>query len=943
MADPNDPWAEFNPQPAAGGAVYGAPDPSAPYRASAEVRAQAGEIRANEDQARQDAAFGLAEKNADIAAEANVRAARADARAEQERIPAAAATGIQENLKTLRELDAALNGLNGRPQSIGPGTGVLGDTFTQYNDPEGTGVRAGVGAVGAFKIHDLSGAAVSASEAPRFTAFVPTVQDRPEVAKAKLEKFREQLQAQIREANDFYAPANGYRPYTTPGLDEALRPAGVTAEDEQAGLTGGVTDDSPVVAPVAPANGAPSGGGGPGGGVSDGLLQGVGSIVEGAASIPAIVVDPIATTLGRALGYGDYTSDFASQVRGDLGLPANQDRTANALIKGGTSALTGSWLARGASALAGSQPVRNALASFGATPARDAAAGVGAAAGGEIGQEVGGTPGRVIGTLAGGVGGYGAGSALARQAGGIRTPNALAAAADRQGVDLLPADVGGVGTRMATGAVGRTLGGIPLAEGAERSIATAAGARNRVAANVGDVSDPAGAGQAARRGFSEFTKSSAARAGQLFERVSVPADAKVQLGNTRQALGDVTRGMQSNPELSKLWASHPKLRASLEALTPTDVAPQGRQAFIEASDKLSKAQDAYQVARSNVTSPAEQNAARQAVEQARSEVQAAQEVAATPPQGGELSWNDMKRFRSIVGEIIGQPGVAADGSDVAGLRKLYGALSSDMEVSAARAGPKALQEFRRANQYWRGRESRLEDVFSTLLGKRDQRSDEAVFKQINSWAQSGGSDFSRLARTIRSMPEDEANTVRATIIQRMGMASPARGGEDVFTPDVFSTQWNGLNSRAKTVLFPNKQHRQDLEDIASITTAMKRAGEYRNFSNTALGANLTGTGLTALSGPAGLLTAAAYSGATFSLGKLLASPRFARVLASTKSLPEAEAGRKLSQQLTVIAARDPALRADAKGLQEYLNQAFAQSPTRAAANDEPNRRREPPQ
>ncbi len=134
------------------------------------------------------------------------------------RIPATALSGIQENLRNLRQLDHALSSLDprtGRPNSIGPGTGFFGNTVTQFNDPQGTTTRARVGEVGAVKIHDLSGAAVSASEAPRFQPFVPTVTDRPEVARDKLQNFRQNLIDTIREQEVAYSPANGYLPYRT--------------------------------------------------------------------------------------------------------------------------------------------------------------------------------------------------------------------------------------------------------------------------------------------------------------------------------------------------------------------------------------------------------------------------------------------------------------------------------------------------------------------------------------------------------------------------------------------------------------------------------------------------------------------------------------------------------------------------------------------------------
>lgn len=688
---------------------------------------------------------------------------------------------------------------------------------------------------------------------------------------------------------------------------------------EPLGLVDTVSDDGPAESRSTPASdNAPYSMSN----IARGLGQGAGSIVEAGGEFLGLLANPIGSVIGRAAGYEGYTADLGTTLREALSLPDNPNAISDTIIKGGTGALTGSLAARGASVLTNPGTWQNALAQFGATPVRDALAGAGAGLGGEVGRELGGVPGQVVGTLAGGVGGYFSGNALARFA-SPRTASPVMQAADDLGVTMLPADVGGVGTRMATGAVGRTLGGIPIAEGAERSINSAATARTRIAGEFGAPTDNVRAGQAVKRGFKQFENGSLARAEDLYGRVSVPADTQVQLGQTRGALAEVTRGMQSNPELSRLWANHPRLRATLEALTPKDVAAGGRQAFMDASERLSGLHQQYEQMSNAVTDPKRLLDLRNQIAAARQDLTAAKGLVDTPPQGGELSWEDMKRFRSIVGEVIGQPGIQRDGSDIAGLRKLYGALSADMEVTAARAGPKALQEFRRANQYWRGRESRIDDVFSVLLGKDGGRSDEAVFKQINSWAQGDSGDFSRIARTIRSMPDDEANTVRATLIQRMGMAKPA--GQDatgeVFQPALFSTQWRGLSKRAKAVLFPNTQHRQDLDKLAEITDGMKRATAYQNFSNTALSVNAAGQGALALTNPP---LATALAGLQFAGGKLLASPRFARIIASTSKLPARVQGRKLKEQLSILATREPMLASDVEALQEHLQNTAAQ-------------------
>jgi hypothetical protein len=291
----------------------------------------------------------------------------------------------------------------------------------------------------------------------------------------------------------------------------------------------------------------------------------------------------------------------------------------------------------------------------------------------------------------------------------------------------------------------------------------------------------------------------------------------------------------------------------------------------------------------------------------------------------------MKKFRTIVGEVVGQPSMTSDGSDIAALRKLYGALSKDMEATAAATSPEALQKWNRATQYWRGRQDRIDDVFSTLFGKDGKRSDEKVFNQINSWAQGRSGDFKRLARTIRSMPKDEADTVRATIVNEMGKVPPARqagAAGDVFAPTEFSKQWQGLSQRAKSVLFPDKQHRKDLDDLSTIMEEMKAADTYQNYSRTALGVNTAIQGGLAI---ANWPVAATLAAMQFGAGKLLASPRFARIIASSTRLPPEKAGRAMKEQLGVLAGREPIMRSEINEFMQAMNDNMA----RPLAAEEP--------
>jgi len=715
-----------------------------------------------------------------------------------------------------------------------------------------------------------------------------------------------------------------------------LGPDGEQAYDKDGnylGLVGKVTDDSPEAPKPPPTAG-------------DQIKAGVGDLVQGAGDVLGIINNPLNATINAVTG-SHLTTDTGETLRGMTGLP-HGDKTAEMINRLGVGAFLPS-VAAGRLAEYAPGVVGGALRTVASNPLREMAAGAGAGAGSEAGKDYG-APGQIIGGVIGGVLGHTASGIPGAVKGALsaeRAPNAVMAAADRQNVTMMPADVGGTGTRMASGVVGRTLGEIPMSEGAQGALATATNARNRVASNIGTVADETGAGQAAQRGAKAWVAHSDTRGGQLYDAIPVPSDAPATLEATRSTLADVIRGFTSNPRLSKIWTGHPQLRATLEALTPVDVSAAGRAEFAAANEKLAALKGQYETLRNTVIAPAKLGEIRAQIGEAEKAVIAASEKANRPPEGGKLSWEDMKRLRSIVGEIVGDPSLTSDGNAKGAMRKLYGALSQDMEATATQAGPKALDAFQKANRYWRGRQDRIDNVLSGILGDDLKKGETAAFEQINRWAQTKGGDFKNLSRALRSMPPEEANTVRATVVSKMGQASPGRQNADglEFSPAEFVTQWNRISPRAKTVLFPNEQHRADMDDLATVFANMKRAGEYSNVSKTSLSANAAGHGALAMTGIPGLLLSGGAAGAEFGFGKLLASPRFARWLASSPVHADPGQIQSYAERLGKIAIAEPLIASDVKAVQEYLRQSISQSPVRAAATTEKeqDRRRVPPQ
>jgi hypothetical protein len=208
----------------------------------------------------------------------------------------------------------------------------------------------------------------------------------------------------------------------------------------------------------------------------------------------------------------------------------------------------------------------------------------------------------------------------------------------------------------------------------------------------------------------------------------------------------------------------------------------------------------------------------------------------TRPQGGGLSWDDLRAFRSRVGEIIGQPGLASDGAQIGQLRALYGALSDDIRQTATEYGPKAEGAWSRWNNYARARSNRIENVVSLILGKDGERGAQSAFEAMQRLASDKGGDPIKLARALRSMPEEEANSVRATMLDDLGTASAGKQDHTgtIFSPAEFVTSWNKISDRAKNVLFTG-EHRDAINDIVKVLSGMKASTKFANTSKTGIG------------------------------------------------------------------------------------------------------------
>jgi hypothetical protein len=138
-------------------------------------------------------------------------------------LPDTVANGYIENQVALNKIDEAITGVQKYPNALGL-KNLMGDAVRQRTDPEGVAVRAMIADIGSMKIHDRSGAAVSAAEFPRLKPFVPSANDEPAAAVEKLKLFKREYELMQQGITTFYS--EGYKqPPTSPAPAPTPRPA----------------------------------------------------------------------------------------------------------------------------------------------------------------------------------------------------------------------------------------------------------------------------------------------------------------------------------------------------------------------------------------------------------------------------------------------------------------------------------------------------------------------------------------------------------------------------------------------------------------------------------------------------------------------------------------------------------------------------------------------
>jgi len=365
-------------------------------------------------------------------------------------------------------------------------------------------------------------------------------------------------------------------------------------------------------------------------------------------------------------------------------------------------------------------------------------------------------------------------------------------------IDLSVGDARGLGSKL----IERNLDVVPGsaavmdAKRAETA-AQVSRAAGGTADKFGPTTDFRGVGEAVQRGARSWLERFSGENGvtkKLFDNVKINKSAPVSTTNTQRLLSDLSNVTPSNAVLNEMLAN-PVFSKYLRALKgTTEQVPTGL--LDDAGNPITR----------------------------------------TVAKGGNLTWADLKAFRSDIGEQIADAVIIGEKPARMGqLKRLYGALSTDMEAAARAQGPAAFASWQRADRIYKSGMDRVEKVFTKILGKDDALRSEAVSGLMQRLSKEGKSsaDIKMLVEIRKSMPADEWGRVQNGIVRLMGQPSNSAGRP--FDAGVFVRNFDDMTPAAKSLLFENSALRQNLERFTDVMRDVAASNATRNTSKTAQG------------------------------------------------------------------------------------------------------------
>lgn len=328
--------------------------------------------------------------------------------------------------------------------------------------------------------------------------------------------------------------------------------------------------------------------------------------------------------------------------------------------------------------------------------------------------------------------------------------------------------------------------------------------------------------------------------------------------------------------------------------------------------------------------------------------------------GKPLSVDGLRAMRTKLRQEISK-GDLTFGEDEARILGIMDSAADDIADGLAQQGKAgAARLFKEADAAYRERQQYITETLQKIIGKRNSTlSADQIAKNLTGMVQ--GKDVNGVRQFMIRLTPDEKKDVAATIANSLGRSSP----DEPFSVATFLRNTRELDfpDGAMRVIFGEegaasiKRLRTLSQSVKEVTGAMNSrksgtgvANDWRSWLfNALVGAGGAGAGL-AMQSPGVIAAAAVPAGAKAARdlisARALLSSDISKWLASAPRTTSPRAIDAHMARLSAIASGNGIARMDAKAIEQYLQNyasTLAQSPGRAAAQEEDNGRVKPPQ
>lgn len=280
---------------------------------------------------------------------------------------------------------------------------------------------------------------------------------------------------------------------------------------------------------------------------------------------------------------------------------------------------------------------------------------------------------------------------------------------------------------------------------------------------------------------------------------------------------------------------------------------------------------------------------------------------------GTMSLEALRNIRTRIGMELDQAALKPD-VDTGAMKKLYGALTRDIEDIASDAGTAARSAWDRAMKVEREGAQRLERILDPLVKNRTIEQIQQSVARL---------DGTRARGIMQSLSPQQRRIVASSIMEDMGRAKPSQQSMNAdavaapeFSFETFLTNYRAMKQRGMAdAVFGIPETASMRDGLDALLTASGRARESARFLGNPSGSARAGMAQAAMysmvtapfGGLAGVPVAfAGFYGAPNLMARLFRSQRFVEWLGkSTKMRPEEFPGHLA--RLGVIAREDPSL------------------------------------